>query len=303
MRTFFRVFFASWRQLVRHAWVSIATLMAFCLALFSLQALMGLQILAERMISEAEQRVDMTIVFKPGTPDAVFAQARGFVAVLPETSSVDALTAAQSLEAFRARHQQNDQILSALQEVGRNPLGARMIIQAKSLEGYPILVKAIQSSAYAAWIQDPTYRDHQEVIQRLQGIRRSIRLIGSALVLFFVLVGLLMAFNAVRLAVFTQREEIAIMRLVGASRFYIRTPFVLTTLWIALFSVGLTALLSRYAVQRLDPWLATQLATGSTGLTLFMNQYGTTVLLGETAVLALATMCVSGIAVGRYIKR
>ena len=83
----------------------------------------------------------------------------------------------------------------------------------------------------------------------------SVRLVGSVLTLVFTLIGILIVFNTVRVAIYTQREEIGIMRLVGASSTFVRAPFVLQGLALAVIAVLITAILVALGVAWIEPAL------------------------------------------------
>jgi hypothetical protein len=165
--------------------------------------------------------------FKPATPQAVVDQARFFLSSLGTVESVDVVPADQALAAFKERHGKNSELLGAVAELDQNPLGPALVVKAKKTSDYPLLVDALQNPQFSFAIESQSYDDHADAIAMVRQLGQSVRWFGGALIAVFALFSSLLVFNAIRVAIYTQREEIGVMRLVGASNPYIRLPFLL----------------------------------------------------------------------------
>ena len=108
----------------------------------------------------------------------------------------------------------------------------------KFLEASPVL-----SAGGASIVDRINYAQNKEVIDRLTLAIQATREIGFAVVILFALASILIAFATVRLAIYTAKEEIAVMRLVGASNFYIQGPFVVTGVITGIVSAFIVLLL------------------------------------------------------------
>lgn len=303
MTTLWRVFIASWKHILRNAWIGLATVFVFTIALLSVNVVLGAQAMLNRVVFLLEQKVDVTMSFRPETPPAILDQARFYLASLPQISDVRYVPATEVLRLFRERHADRPAILSGLDELGGNPLGAQLVIKARNSDDYPFLLEAVKNPQYLSFIQSQTYNDHQTAIARVRDIGSRARLFGAALVALFSLFGLLAAFNAIRVAIYTQREEIAIMRLVGASTGFIRAPFILEGMWLALFSLGFCAAAVYGVLRWVEPMLKPLFDGSDPGLTSFFTQNISTLLLLEGGGLIALAALVSWAAVGRYIHR
>lgn len=298
-----RIFAASWKHFVRNLWIGVATVFVFTIALLSINVLLGVNAVIEQVVVLLEQKVDVTVTFNADTPEALLSQARFYVVSLPQTEEVKLVSAEEALVAFQERNKNNSKIIDALNELTANPLGAQLVIKAKHPEDYPFLLEAIRNPQYEPFIRSSSYDDHREAIAKIQEVGSQIRLFASALVAIFAFFGLLAAFNAVRVAIYTQREEIAIMRLVGASSSYIKLPFVLEGVWIALLSELLTALGVWAVIVILEPRLLTIFDGRDPGLSAFFIQNATQLIAIQFGGLLALSALVSWMAVGRYIKR
>lgn len=298
-----RIFVASWKHFARNLWIGIATVFVFTIGLLSVNVLLGVNAVIDQVVSLLEQKVDVTVTFNPDAPEALLNQARFYVVSLPQTAEAQLISPEEALNAFKERNQRNPKILEALNELASNPLGAQLVIKAKHPEDYPFLLEAIKNPQYEPYIRSSSYDDHREAIAIIQQTGSQIRLFASALVAIFAFFGLLAAFNAIRVAIYTQREEIAIMRLVGASSSYIKLPFVLEGIWMALLSAGLTGAAVWTTIRFLEPRLQSVFDGRDPGLMSFFIAHAQTLILFQVSVLVVLSALVSWVAVGRYIRR
>ncbi|MBP9762427.1 permease-like cell division protein FtsX [Patescibacteria group bacterium] len=302
IRTAWRIYTASIRNIWRNGWISLATIFVFALALFSVNVLLGVQSIVGSVARSLEERVDITITFKSDAPTELVSQARFFLRSLPQVKDLQEISPDQALAEFKELHKNDPNVLEALNEVGGNPLGAKLVVKARHPDEYPFLIQAVQNPQYQPYIERQTYDRHEGAIALVEKAGRNVRLFASALIALFACFGLLMAFNAIRVAIYTQREEIAIMRLVGASNTYIRGPFVLEGIWLALIAFALSSALTYVLVVWSEPWLFRALGVDG-GLRAFFQDRFWPIVLIEAGVLVLLAMLSSGLAAGRYSKR
>lgn len=302
IRTTLRVLKASVRNLWRNGWISLATIFVFSLALLSVNILLGVQSIVGSVARSLEEKVDITVTFKSDTPAGVVSQARFFVRSLPQVKDLEEITPEQALAEFKALHKNDPHVLEALNEVGGNPLGAKLVVKARHPDEYPFLIQAIQNPQYQPYIERQTYDRHEGAIALVEKAGRQVRLFASALIALFACFGLLMAFNAIRVAIYTQREEIAIMRLVGASNSFIRGPFILEGVWLAVIAFLLSAVATYALVVWSEPMLVRALGVDG-GMQAFFRERLVQIVAIEAGGLVLLAMLSSGIAAGRYSRR
>lgn len=303
MITLWRIFLASWKNLFRNAWISLATVFVFLLALLSVNVLLGVQAVVGRVVVALEDRVDIAVTFKPGTPQAVFDQAHFYLTSLPQVKELREVTAAEAIKQFRELHAQDPKVLAALEELNGNPLGPQLVLKARHTDDYPTLLKAVQSPQYASYIERQTYDTHEGAIALVERVGDQVRLFASALIALFALFGLLIAFNAIRVAIYTQREEISIMRLVGASSMFIRGPFLLEAMWLALGAFALSTAATYALIIWTEPALRTLFDGQNPNLLGYFRQFSLQIAVFEGLGLILLATLSSWLAVGRHIKR
>ena len=152
-------------------------------------------------------------------------------------------------------------------------------------------------------IESKNYEDHAETIARVRDLGRSARLFGLGLILVFATFSMLIVFNTIRIAMYTQREEIGVMRLVGASSAYVRLPFILEGVFLAFFAGLVTAAIVAIAAAVADPALSEFFGGADPGIRAYFSANAWRLLLVEGGALALLVACSSWAAIGKYLKR
>jgi cell division transport system permease protein len=301
--TAWRILVSAWNHFSRNIWLSLTTIFVLLLALLSVNVLVGVNALLERSVSILEDKIDVSVYFKQDTPNAVVEQAKFFLASLPQVRTVDVLPADKALEAFKARHAADDKILGALAELDQNPLGPTIIVKARKTSDYSFLLDALQNPQFSFAIESKNYEDHQDTISRVRDIGNSVRVFGFGLIVVFALFSILIVFNTIRVAIYTQREEIGVMRLVGASNAYIRWPFVLEGIFLAAIAFVITGFIVVGVAAYLDPLLTSFFDGVSPGLAEYFITNGPRLVLMEGGGLAALVALSSWAAVGKYLRK
>lgn len=240
----------------RNFWISMITASILALALISVNMLVAVNVLAGMAVRTVESRVDVSVYFKPAVGEDIVKNIKSSLEVMPEVKAVRYVSSDTALATFRERHAEDTLLVGALSEIGQNPLGSALIIQAASAEHYPVIMQAIEQPAYQGYIDEKNFDDYRAVVTRINAIADRLERFGFAVSGLFALIALLIVANSIRIAIYTRREEISIMRLVGASSAFIRAPFFLEGfLWSAL-AVAVTGVLVLVGAGAADPSVA-----------------------------------------------
>lgn len=298
-----RILRYAWKNCIRNAWIGLATVFVLVLALLSVNVLVGVNALLLRAVALLEDRIDISVYFKADTPEAVLQQAQFFMAALPQVERVKLLTREVALEEFKLRHANDPKILEALTELEQNPLGPSLVIKAHHAEDYPFLLDALDNPQFGFAIESKTYDDHAEAIQRIRDIAASARFFGAVLIAVFGFFSILIVYNAIRVAIYTQREEIGIMRLVGASSSFVRLPFLVSGFLLAFVALLIAAGLVATMVTVLEPRIATFFNGADPGLRTFYTMQWPRLAGIQAGVLIVLVLISSWAAVGKHLKR
>jgi cell division transport system permease protein len=226
--------FTSFRRVVKNAfvsfwrngWVSVATILVMVLATFMVGSLILFLVLLESTLNEVEKKVDVTVYFKTDAVEPDIKHVEELLMRLPEVRAVTYISREDALKEFKDRHRDNTLISSALDELNENPLGANLRVQAQNSTDYESITKFLEGGNFPS-IDKVNYRQNQLVFDRLSRVLTVSRNVGIGVSAVLALIAFLVAFNTIRLAIYTSRDEIGIMRLVGASSWHVRGPFLI----------------------------------------------------------------------------
>ena len=220
-------FIGFWRNGV----VSLASVLMMTVTLLVIAFLIFMQAVLSFAVGQVSERVDVTIYFAPEATEVEIAELNQKIEENSLVQDTVFTTRDEALEQFLERHAADQLTLAALEELGENPLGASLSIKAAAPSDYDIIISDLTSEGLLSIgedsiIEQVNYQQNQEILRRLQETIGTFRVVGSGLTIFFMVISILITLNTIRLAIYASREEVEIMRLVGAENPYIRGPFV-----------------------------------------------------------------------------
>lgn len=241
---------------MRNGFVSLAAVLIMTITLFVLATLLISGAALNSVLKDLTNKVDVTVYFTTTATQDQITQVETSLKALPEVASVTEISADQALAQFQARNADNQPIMQSLQVLGANPLGPSLQVQAKETSQYPAIAQylsAQQSSGNSpgSAIDTVDYSQNESAISRLTDVINTSKTLGGAIALILGIASLLIAFNTIRLAIYTSRDEIGVMNLVGASHWFVRGPFVVSGILYGTIS-GLIVLITLYP---LTVWL------------------------------------------------
>lgn len=195
--------------------------------LFVMGNLIFISAFAATALQMFQSKIDVTVYFISDAQENQILAIRKEIEAIPEVIEVDYISREQALSDFRDRHKDNAFIASALDEIGTNPLEASLNIKADDPLHYGAISDFLVKKNYPI-IDKINYLENKTVIERLTSIIGAVRGAGSVIALVLAFVAILVTFNTIRLAIYAVREEIGIMRLVGATQWFIRGPFLVS---------------------------------------------------------------------------
>jgi cell division transport system permease protein len=237
-----RAFKMSLQNIVRNFWLSFVTVTVFVLTLITVNIIIFANFVAQSIISQIEERVEVTVYFSTETSLAIASSAQEFLSNLRQVRQIRLISAEEALDAFRQRYENDETIMQSLIEIDNNPFGHSLVIRAHSSADFPFILEALETPQFSQFVRDKDYIDNQQVINRISQLSDRVQLFGFVLAMIFSLIAGLIVFNTIRVAIYVHREEISIMKLVGASNWFVRAPFFLEIIFYAavssLISIG-----------------------------------------------------------------
>lgn len=220
-------FFNFWRD----STVSLASVLVMMVTLLVIGLISFSSVILDTSLMELRNKIDINVTFVTSADEEDILDIKYTLESLPEVSLVTYISRDEALAAFKERHSNDQSILAALDELGDNPLGAVLNIKARDPTQYASVAEFLESGSALSSdgitvIDRINYFQNKAAIDKLTNIISSADRLGFALTLFLAVISVLIAFNTIRLTIYIARDEISVMRLVGASTAYIQGPFV-----------------------------------------------------------------------------
>lgn len=217
---------------VRNGFVSLAAIVIMTITLFVLASLAIGGAALKSTLTTLTEKVDVSVYFVTSASEEQIKEIEGQLTALPEVASVAYVSREEALATFRERHKNDQLTLQALDELGENPLGASLEIRAKETSQYESIATYLNEKQNAgtgagAAIDKVNFFQNKTAIDRLTNIIETSQKLGIAIAILLSLASILISFNTIRLTIYTSRDEIGVMNLVGAGHWYVRGPFMI----------------------------------------------------------------------------
>lgn len=225
-----RIIKAGFVNFSRGGIISWAAVLVTTITLSVITAIILLQSVLNFSLNQIKEKVDVTIYFNVGAAESKILSLKESLENLPEVDRVSYVSSSQALELFRERHKNDYPTIQALDEIKENPLGAYLNVKAKEVSQYESIANFMKGDnalvlGSASIVDKVNYHQNKTVIERLNNIISGAQRLGFLTTLILIIISIIITFNTIRLTIFISKEEIGVMRLVGASKMRVRGPF------------------------------------------------------------------------------
>jgi len=289
------------QDLGRNVGLSFMTVMILVLMLLSVNALWSVRVITTEAISIIKDQVQVSIYFAADADAKNVAEIQKYVSSFPEVLGVSLSPADDVLANFKQRHELSPDILDALSELDKNPFGPTMVIKTREPGDYQKIITALSVPEYDSLIESKSFDEHEGAIGKIQNITSRSEKAVAGLVILFAAISFLIVFNTIRAAINTQKIEIGIKRLVGASNWFIRGPYLVESLIFSVVSLLLSVGLIYLALNFIDPYLNVIFPSGFS-LTNYYNSHILYVFGVQFACVLVLTILSSGLAMRRQLR-
>lgn len=210
----------------RNGLLTTTTTLIMTLALLCVGIFMVMFLSTNQAIADLKDKIDIVVNFKDSASEATIQQMKTELMARPKIKSVKYISKEDALNEFKSRDSVKVEVRDIVSEED-NPLPRGLQIQATELSEYEYVSALTESAIYKPYVDSSSHDDNKDLINNINESTKFVERLGLGLSAFFILVASLVVFNTVRLAVHFRSKEIEIMRLVGASETYIKTPFLI----------------------------------------------------------------------------
>lgn len=253
-----RIIKYGFQNFLRNGWLSTAAIAVMILALFVLQALIVFNVIAKTAIASVQSRIDISVYFKSAAEEDGILNLKKSLEELNEVKKVEYVSQEQALTDFQAKNIDKPIVAQAIQELGTNPLLASLNIKANNPKEYAAIAAYLNNETLSSIIEKVSYNapENQAVIERLISIVDTAQKGGIVLTLIAAVIAVLVAFNTISLAIYSNREAIGVMRLVGASNNLIRGPYIVEGILYGLLAGVLSFAIITPLIAYVSPYVA-----------------------------------------------
>lgn len=296
---FFRTLKESAVNFWRNGWLSVAAVSVLLLSLYVIGVLFVVMMAANGILKNVEDKINVSIYFKSDVSEQKIEEIKNNLESYSEIKSVDYISKERALADFKSNNADEPVIIKSLEEIGENPLLASLVVRANDPNKYQSISDYVNSS-FGDDISRINYGKNKEVISKLNNIIAQMKKIGVALTIIFGAVSVLIIFNTIRITIYTHKQEIEVMRLVGASNMYIRLPFIFVGIIYGVAASIIAMILLFLTIRFVSPYVSNMISSRNL-LSFYFGNLG--MLLG-TQVVAGSFLGIfsSWIAIRKYLK-
>lgn len=221
-----RVIKTGYLDFYRNIGLSAATVLIMVMVIFLVTLLSFLSPISKSIIFSVQERVDISVYFKEDAlPEDIF-EVKTQLVKISEVKEVEYVSKEDALANFTEAHKDDQTIMNSLTELGSNPFLPSLNIRAYQASQYESVAKFLENSSSKDLFDKVDYHQRKPIIEKVAAI---VGVLNRIVILLSVVLGAIafvVAFNAIKIAIYSTSEEISVMRLVGASNWFVRGPFI-----------------------------------------------------------------------------
>lgn len=251
--SFWRIIKAGWINFRRHQFLSLGATGVMALALLMISGLIVFNFLSSTVVSTLDEKVDVSVYFQDEAKEDQILRIKNNLEGLDTVKSVTYISREKALEDFKGRHQKDALIQESIAELDYNPLQASLNVKARDFNQYASIVQFLENNPLKSAIEKINFYENEAAINRIRGISHGLTAGGLGISLFLAAIAVLVTFNTIRLTIYNKKEEIEIMKLVGASNWHVRGPFLAEGAFYGLLAAIITLAVFYPVVSFLSP--------------------------------------------------
>jgi len=298
-----RIFKSGWQSFSRDGDIAAANIFIMTMTILLATSLFLFKDISQILISAIREKADISVYFKTAAQEEDILNIQEELSKIPEVKDVEYVSKEKALEDFIQRHKDNQVLMGSLEEVGGNPFLAALNVRAFEASQYQAVVNFLDATlepTYQNLIEKVDYYQRKPVIERIFALTSGAGKVGISLSIVLAIVAILVAFNTIRLAILNQAEEIKIQRLVGASNWFIRGPFLVQGAISGIISTLISLLIFALICWFLGPKIEF-LFSGLNVWKFFTGNFFTIILIQLSTGILLGAIS-SSIAIRKYLK-
>ncbi|MBI4268429.1 ABC transporter permease [Candidatus Uhrbacteria bacterium] len=288
----------------RNIWLAIATTFVITLSLLSINFFILANAFVDTALKSIEDKINITVYFKPTGQEQDFLTLSDRLRALPAVASVDYISKDEALLKLKERYAATSGALleESLKELDKNPLTPSLVIRAKTLADYPAIQGMLSRPENDSIIEKREFADRQILIEKITALKKNIQSASIFVNLFFAIIAALIVYNTIRITIYTRRREVGIMKLVGATNWFIRAPLLIESVLYSITGSVLALLILYPMLGALQPYAEHFFDGAAFDVLGYFSRNFWTIFGLQFLAFAVLNILSSVFAIGRYLK-
>lgn len=238
---------AAWRltklgfsNFFRNLWLNLVATFVMSLTLMTISVLLIVAIFANSEIKNIENRIDLEIFLNDNVTENSIDLLREAINNTVLVKEIQFIDKDQAVERYKSLYGENDTLINYIEQ--ENPLKKSLVVKTDQPDELEKVNELINTDEFKEIVFNSSYSRNREIIMRLIGIINFIEKSGIVIGLLFVIIAVSVVFSTVRIAIYSRKDEIEIMKLVGATDWFVHAPFLIESALYGIFAAILSTL-------------------------------------------------------------
>lgn len=256
MLSFLRVIKFAFQGFFRNFWLSLVTITMMLMALFSTTLLIGIDYIKSATLEGVNKKVDILVSLQVTADREDVELLATDLETMSEVKKVTIITPDENRVLYEQSNldEQAKKVLEIFAP-DENPFSFSLAVQANDLSQYDAILAFINQDKYKSIVDNSDFNDFDTFVSKIENLSKVINKYSWYVIAAFLLISIVVIFNTIRISIYSRKDEIQIMKLVGASNWFVKTPFVLESVLYALASVALLIIVIYPIINFIQPSL------------------------------------------------
>lgn len=302
--TFTRICRYGLSNFARNAWLTTAATVVMVVTLTIILATFTLHMVFDDTLKDIRQKIDISVYLSDTITDEQRNEFTNAIKGVEGVSSVEYTTKAQARQEYINQNRGDVQQLEALSVLGEeNPFPASLRVKVNDTRHLEDISALVNEEKYKPLQSKPASLSgtRKDAIENIARVAQFSEIAGLAVSGLFLVLSIMVIFNTIRMAIFNRRDEIEIMKLIGAERSFIRGPFIVEASLYGVFAAVIAVALMYLLLLAAGPSIASYGINIQPTLA-FFSQYPALIFIGEVLAGILIGVASSLLAIRRYLR-
>ncbi len=226
-RAFLRVIKMGLVDFWRNRWLSLAATVMMAMTIFTIALFVLLNVSINQTAKTLQDKIDIAVYFKNEAPDNQIFELQNLLKSRDDVKEVQYISHEEALKRFRDRSKYRNTVQALLDQGFGSKLPRSLSVKATDPKYLDAIAAFIQQPPYDTMIESISHQETKALIDKYIQTTNFVKQTSLILSILFTAIAILIIYNTISMTIFTRKEEIGIMQLVGATAWYIKFPFIL----------------------------------------------------------------------------